>query len=346
MIKKFLKSKDTLIFSIVVIILVAAPFNLSDFRMNLLGKFICYAIVAIGIDLIWGYTGILSLGQGVFFGLGAYCMAMYLKLNSSNGKLPDFMDWSGLTKLPEFWKPFNSPVFAIIMAILVPVAIAFLLGYFTFRNRITGVYFSILSQALSIIFGVIFVGQQSVTGGSNGITNFDKIFGFSLKSPSVKAGLYYISLAFLIFTFIVCKLIAKGRLGRILIAIRDGENKLRFEGYNPTTYKVFVYCLSAAFAGIAGALFVGQVGIITPDEMGIVASIEMVIWVAVGGRGTIVGAVIGTLIMNIIKTGVSENFPSVWSYFLGAIFIIVVVFLPGGIMGIFKNIFRFRKEAA
>lgn len=337
MINKFLRKNDVAIFAVIVFILIVAPFNLSIFRMNLLGQFICYCIVAIGIDLIWGYTGILSLGQGVFFGLGAYCMAMYLKLNSTKGSLPDFMDWSGVKELPWFWKPFNSAPFAFVMVIAVPVFIAFLLGYFTFKNKIKGVYFSILSQALSIVFGVLFVGEQQVTGGSNGITNFNKVFNFSLANPTVKAGLYYISLVFLILIYIISKFIVKGRLGRILIAIRDGENRLRFLGYNPTVYKVFIYCISAAFAGIAGALFVMQVGIITPDEMGITASIEMVIWVAIGGRGTIIGAVIGALIMNIIKTGVSENFPSVWSYFIGIVFVIVVVFLPNGIMGMIKN---------
>lgn len=336
MIKK-LKFNDKIVFTILTIILALAPLFLSDFRMNLLGEFICFAIVAAGLDLIWGYTGILSLGHGVFFGLGAYCMAMFLKLESSKGKLPDFMAWSGMGKLPLIWAPFKNPVFALCMVVIVPVFIAFLLGYFTFRNRIKGVYFSIFSQALSIIFGVLFVGQQAFTGGTNGITNFKVIFGFSLKEYSTKLALYYISLAVLVLVFIITKLIVSSRTGKVLVAIRDGENRIRYGGYNPTTYKVFVYCVSAAIAGIAGALFVPQIGIITPDQMGIVPSIEMVIWVAVGGRGTIIGAIIGALIMNLAKESVSEHFPEIWMYFLGLAFVIVVVFLPNGITGLFKR---------
>ncbi|MEQ8155013.1 MAG: urea ABC transporter permease subunit UrtC [Clostridiaceae bacterium] len=343
MIKKF-NFNEKVLFSVITVILVLAPLVLSDFRTNLLGKFICFAIVAIGLDLIWGYTGILSLGHGVFFGIGAYCMAMYLKLQSSGSKVPDFMAWSGVGKLPLFWVPFKNPVFALAMVVIAPAAIAFILGLFTFRNRIKGVYFSILSQALSIIFVVLFVGQQAFTGGTNGITNFEKIFGLPITDQKVIYILYYISLIILVGVFILCRFIVKGRMGKILVAIRDGENRVRFAGYNPTSYKVFVYCLSAAIAGIAGALFVPQVGIITPSEMGIVPSIEMVIWVAIGGRGSIIGAVIGALLMNIVKTGVSENFPEVWSYFLGITFVIVVVFLPKGVMGMFSRLNK--KEAS
>lgn len=335
--KNKFKINDRIVFSILIIILALAPLVLSSFRLNLLGEFICFAIVAVGIDLIWGYTGILSLGHGVFFGLGAYCMAMYLKLESSKGKVPDFMSWSGVEKLPLLWAPFKNPIFALAMVVLVPVFIAFLLGYFTFRNRIKGVYFSIFSQALSIIFGVLFVGQQAFTGGTNGITNLKVIFGYSLRSNNVKMVLYYISLAVLVLVFVLCKLIVKGRTGKVLVAIRDGENRVRYGGYNPTSYKVFVYCVSAAIAGIAGALFVPQIGIITPDQMGIVPSIEMVIWVAIGGRGTVIGAVIGALIMSIAKEAVSESFPEIWLYFLGISFVVVVVFLPNGIVGLFKK---------
>lgn len=336
MMRKF-KSNEEKIFVVLTIILALAPLILSDFRVNLLGKFICFAIVAIGLDLIWGYTGILSLGHGVFFGVGAYCMAMYLKLQSTGGKIPDFMSWSGVEKLPFIWEGFKNPIFALAMVVIMPMFIALLLGLFTFRNRIKGVYFSILSQALSIIFVVLFIGQQAFTGGSNGITNFDNIFGFSIMDNNVKIMLYYVSLIALIAIYALCRFIVKSRVGRVLIAIRDGENRIRFAGYNPTRYKVFVYCLSAAIAGVAGALFVPQVGIITPSEMGIVPSIEMVIWVAIGGRGTIVGAVIGALFMNVVKTGVSENFPEIWSYFLGISFVIVVVFLPNGIMKLFSK---------
>ncbi|HOQ00769.1 MAG TPA: urea ABC transporter permease subunit UrtC [Acetivibrio clariflavus] len=326
------------------VLLAIAPLFLSNFRTNLLGKFIAFAVLALGIDLIWGYTGILSLGHGVFFGLGAYCMAMYLKLEASNGKPPDFMSWSGQEVLPWFWKPFAYAPVAIVLAILVPVMLALIIGYLTFKNRIRGVYFSILTQALSIIFVVLFVGQQAFTGGTNGITNFKTIFGFPLSSSYTKVSLYYVTLVFLILTFLFCKWIVQSRLGKVLIAIRDGENRARFSGYNPAIYKTFVYCISAGLAGLAGALYVPQVGIISPAEMGIVPSVEMVIWVAIGGRGTLVGAVIGAILVNSMKSLISENFPDVWSYFIGIIFIAVVIFMPYGLVGLSKQIKRKIRE--
>ena len=335
--KQHLREKNITIF-IIFIILCLAPLFLSDFRINLLGKFVAYAILALGIDLIWGYTGILSLGQGVFFGVGAYCTAMYLKLESSGSKLPDFMSWSGQETLPWFWKPFSSAPFAIAMAVVLPAALALVIGYLTFKNRIRGVYFSILTQALSIIFVVLFVGQQAFTGGTNGITNFKTIFGFSLSAVSTKMGLYYVSVLMLLAAYLFCKFITNRRIGKVLVAIRDGENRARFSGYNPAVYKVFVYCISAGLAGLAGAIFVPQVGIISPAEMGIVPSIEMVIWVAIGGRGTLIGAIIGAILVNSLKSGVSESFPDIWSYFIGIAFIAVVIFMPSGLVGIFNQI--------
>jgi urea ABC transporter, permease protein UrtC len=330
--------KKNITIIIVMILLCIAPIFLSDFRTNLLGKFTAYAIVALGIDLIWGYTGILSLGHGVYFGLGAYCMAMYLKLEADGGKLPDFMSWSGRESLPWFWKPFGIAPFAILMAVLIPTVIAFIIGYLTFKNRIRGVYFSILTQALSIIFVVLFVGQQDLTGGTNGITNFKSIFHFSLSKSSTKLWLYYISVILLLAAYMFCRFIINRRAGRVLIAIRDGENRARFSGYNPAAYKVFVYCVSAALAGLAGAIYVPQVGIISPAEMGIVPSIEMVIWVAIGGRGSLSGAIIGAILVNLLKSGVSEQFPAVWSYFIGIAFVVVVIFMPSGLVGAFNKI--------
>jgi urea transport system permease protein len=335
---------NNLTVTVVFILLAIAPLFLSDFRTNLLGKFIAFAILALGIDLIWGYTGILSLGHGVFFGLGAYCMAMYLKLEASGGKLPDFMSWSGQKSLPWFWKPFAYAPLAIILSILVPVILALIIGYLTFKNRIKGVYFSILTQALSIIFVVLFVGQQAFTGGTNGITNFKTIFGFSVSASSTKATLYYISLGVLVLVFIFSTWLIKKRLGKVLIAIRDGENRARFSGYDPAVYKTFVYCISAGLAGLAGALFVPQVGIISPAEMGIVPSVEMVIWVAIGGRGTLVGAIIGAVLVNSLKSAVSESFPAAWSYFIGIMFIAVVIFMPYGLMGLSRQIKRKLEE--
>ncbi|MNH93578.1 leucine/isoleucine/valine transporter permease subunit [compost metagenome] len=318
-------------------LLALAPLLLSDFRLSLLGKFLTYAILAIGIDLIWGFTGILSLGHGVYFGLGAYCMAMHLKLVASKGQLPDFMSWSGVDKLPWFWLPFHSPIIALLMALIVPMAVAFILGYFTFRNRIRGTFFSILSQALVIITVTLFVGQQGYTGGTNGLTNFNSFLGIPLNDPSTKLLLYYLTLFMLITVLVLCSFLVASRMGKILTAIRDGENRVRFIGYNPVLFKVFIYCLSAALAGLAGVLFVLQEGIVSPAQMGIVPSIEMVLWVAIGGRGTLGGAILGALVTNTAKTSFSEAYPELWPILLGALFIIVVLFLPKGIIGMITH---------
>ncbi len=322
---------------IVFTFLLIAPLFLSDFRTNMLGKYMCFALVAIGIDMIWGYTGILSLGHGVYFGLGAYCMAMYLKLQASGNGLPDFMTWSGVTELPAFWAPFGNGFLAMLMVVLVPATLAVLIGYLTFLNRIKGVYFSILSQALAAAMATLLIGMQQYLGGSNGLTGFTVIFGKSIQAPETKMMLYYITAGALILGFVVCNMIVNRRVGKVLVAIRDAENRARFTGYNPATYKVFVYCLSAVLAGIAGALYVTQVGIISPTDVNIAPSIEMVIWVAIGGRATLIGPVIGALVTNTAKSLVSENFPEVWSYFIGFMFIFVVLFLPNGLVSL-KNI--------
>lgn len=331
--KKKLDGK-TIIVLLIFLFLLTAPAYLPMFRISLLSKFMCFAIVAIGLDMIWGYTGILSLGHGVYFGLGAYCMAMYLKLQAVDGGIPDFMSWSGVTELPAFWKPFANPAFAFAAVVIVPIIVAVIIGYLTFLNRIKGVYFSILSQALALILSVLLVGMQSYTGGSNGLTNFKTIFGADLNSNLTKFILFYVTLSILLIVFLICKFLINRPVGKVLIAIRDGENRARFTGYDPARYKVFVYALSAAISGIAGALFVTQVGIITPTEVGITFSVEMIIWVAIGGKGTLVGAIIGALSISGLKTIASENFPEIWSYFLGLIFVIVILWLPGGILSI------------
>lgn len=323
--------------------LFSAPLYLSDFRLNLLAKFLAFAIVALGLDLIWGYTGILSLGHGIFFGLGAYAMAMYLKLEASGGKLPDFMGWSGLSELPIFWKPFENFGFALLMGILIPAALALFLGYFTFRNRIRGVYFTILTQALVIITTTLLVGQQAYTGGTNGVTGFGKILGEPIASPDTKRMLYWVTAAVLVAVFILCRYVVKSRFGKVLRAIRDGENRVRFIGYNPAVYQMVVFTMSAAIAGIAGMLFVLHVGIISPSMMGIVPSIEMVLWVAIGGRGTLIGAALGAVLMNWAKSEFSTTYPQGWTYFLGGVFILVVVFLPNGVAGLAAKL-KFRKK--
>ncbi|PZD94862.1 urea ABC transporter permease subunit UrtC [Paenibacillus sambharensis] len=326
--------------------LFCAPLYLNDFRLNLLAKFLAFAIVALGLDLIWGYTGILSLGHGVFFGLGAYAMAMYLKLEASGGRLPDFMEWSGLASLPLFWKPFESFGFAVAAGLLIPALLALFLGYFTFRNRIKGVYFTILTQALVIITTTLFIGQQALTGGTNGLTGFSTLFGTPLAGEGMKHTLYYVTAVLLIAAFVLCRFIVKSRFGKVLRAVRDGENRARFIGYNPAVYQMVVFSISGALAGLAGMLFVLHVGIISPSMMGIVPSIEMVLWVAIGGRGTLVGAALGAILMNAAKSVFSENYPDAWLFFLGLLFVIVVVFLPKGLVGLFSRItFRKREES-
>lgn len=329
--------KKNIAFVVLVLIVSLLPLFLSPFRVSLVGKFITYAIVALSIDLIWGYTGILSLGHGVFFGLGGYGMGMYLKLVASHGRLPDFMSWSGRTTLPWFWEFYKTAPEAILMIILVPSILAFVLGLLTFLNRIKGVYFSILSQALALVFVTLFIGLQPYTGGTNGITEFSTLFGLPISGIKAKYMWYYVALTFLVITYIIFSSIMRTKCGRVLVAIRDGENRARFSGYQTASYKTFVYVLSALFTGIAGALFVPFSGIISPSEMSISNSIDMAIWVAVGGRGTLIGAAVGAFVVNITKTLISESFPEIWSYFIGAIFVIVVLFLPRGLTGVFTD---------
>ena len=323
--------------AIMLAVLLAAPTALSDFRIALLGKFLTFAMLALSLNLIWGYAGMLSLGHGVFFGLGGYAMAMYLKLESAGGKLPDFMFWSGLTELPFFWAPFKYAWFAIPMTFVVPAALAGALGYLVFRSRITGVYFALITQALALIVSILFIGQQAYTGGTNGITNYTTIFGYALNAPSMQLILYYASVAALTVAYLLCWWLISSRLGRLLVAMRDDENRVRFSGYDPAALKTLVFSLSAGIAGVAGALFTPQVGIISPTMMGIVPSIEIAIWVAVGGRGALLGAVIGAVVVNGAKSGLSESFPAVWQYFLGLLFIGAVLLFPSGIMGLLRG---------
>ncbi len=320
-----------------VVFLIILPQALSGFQLNLLGRFLTYAIVAIGLDLIWGYAGMLSLGQGLFFGLGAYCFAMYLKLEQSGAALPEFMQLYGVTELPVFWQPFHSPIFALCAAILVPMLLAALIGYMVFRSRIQDVYFSIITQALTSIVGLLLVGQQQLINGTNGLTDLDTIFGFKLREASTQSGLYTLTAVILGVVFIGSRLLIESRFGKLLIALRDDENRVRFAGYNPVTLKVLVFALSAGLAGLAGALFVPQVGIISPAALGIVPSIEIVIWVAVGGRGTLIGAVIGALLVNLGKSSISSAYPDVWQFIMGALFVGVVLLFPTGITGFVRT---------
>lgn len=319
---------------VAVALLLVAPAVLSDFRLSLLAKFLCFAIIAIGIGLAWGQGGMLVLGQGLFFGLGGYCMGMYMKLSEAGpGQLPDFMTWSGVESLPALWEPFRHAWFAIPAAILLPMAIAAILGAAIFRQRVRGAYFAILSQALAAAFVIVLIGNQGLTGGTNGLTNFQTFFGLSLSSAADKRILYFFVVIALLLVFLATRELVIGRYGRLLIAVRDDEDRVRFLGYDPTRVKLIAYVLAAGMAGLAGALFVPVAGIVSPALLGIIPSIEMVIWVALGGRTALAWAAAGAVIVNWAKSSISEQFPSGWLYLQGLLFIIVIALLPKGIGG-------------
>jgi urea transport system permease protein len=319
--------------AIALILILVMPALLSGFRLTLLGRFLALAIAALGIDLIWGYTGMLSLGHGVFFALGGYALAMYLKLQLPTGQLPEFMSLYGVTELPWFWKPFYSFPFAIAAVILIPALLAALLGYLVFRNRIRGVYFSILTQAATIVFFNFFNGQQKLINGTNGLTDFKTLFGATVNSPQTQLVFYILTVLLLAAAYALCRWLTSGRFGRLLVAIRDDESRVRFSGYNPTGFKVLVFAISAGLAGVAGALFTVQTGIISPRAMDIAFSIEMVIWVAVGGRASLIGAILGALLVNFARSFLSEKYFDTWLFFQGALFLFVVTLLPDGLVG-------------
>lgn len=325
-----------------VTLLLIAPSVLSDFRLSLLAKFLCFAIIAVGIGLAWGQGGMLVLGQGLFFGLGGYAMGMHMKIvDAGPGNLPDILTYSGrYESLPALWKPFSSAWFAVPMAILLPMALAALLGAAIFRQRIRGAYFAILSQALAGAFVIVIVGNLSLTGGTNGLTNFQSFFGLSVIDAGDQRILYFIVAVVLLLVFLMTRALVLGRYGRLLIASRDDEDRVRFLGYDPARIKLVAYVLAAGMAGLAGALFVPVVGIISPALLGIVPSIEMVIWVALGGRLAIAWAAAGAVIVNWAKSSISEQFPSTWLYLQGLLFVLVILFLPKGIAGLVENVRR------
>ena len=332
--------------AIAIILLLVMPLLLTGFRLGLLGRFLALAIVALGIDLIWGFTGLLSLGHGIFFALGGYAFAMYLQLNSLEpGQLPEFFGLYGVTELPWFWQPFYSFPFTLIALVLIPGLVAGLLGYLVFRNRIRGVYFSILTQAALVVFYNFFNGQQKLINGTNGLkTDITVFMGQQVGSSSMQFFFYGLTVAALVVVYVICRWLTSGRFGRLLMAIRDDENRVRFTGYDPTAFKVLVFAVSGGIAGIAGALYTVQSGIISPQVMEIAFSIEMVIWVAVGGRATLVGAVLGAVLVNMARSLLSERFPDVWLFFQGALFLIVVTALPDGIIGWLRRQFGYRVQ--
>jgi urea transport system permease protein len=344
---RFLNRTEALgILALVVLLIVILPLSLDVFRLNLVAKYLTYAFVAIGLVLCWGFGGILSLGQGVFFGLGGYCMAMYLKLEASSVAntriqstpgIPDFMDWNQITQLPFFWQPFHSLTFTILAILIVPALFAFLIGAAMFKRRVGGVYFAIITQAVAAILTILIVGQQGYTGGINGITDLRTLKGWDIRPDHAKFVLYFFEVACLFGCIFLAQFVRHSKLGRILVAMRDKEDRVRFSGYSVANFKIFAFTLAAMFAAIGGAMFTLQVGFMSPSFVGIVPSIDMVIFTAVGGRLSIFGAVYGTLLVNLAKTALSESFPQLWLFGLGALFIAVVLAFPNGLAGIWRD---------
>lgn len=320
--------------------------HISSYAVGLIGKFICYALAALALDLVWGYAGILSLGHGLFFALGGYAHGMYLMRagKPSPDMLPDFMTFLSWKSFPWFWSFTEHFWYAMLLVVLVPGVLAFLFGYFAFRSRIKGVYFSIITQALTFAAMLLFFRNETGFGGNNGFTDFKNILGFDITAPKTRAVLYWVSLGALLLALVLSRAITQSRLGRVLTAIRDAESRVRFIGYEPLGFKLFIWTFSAVLCAIAGALYVPQVGIINPGEMSTENSIEMVIWVATGGRGTLIGPIIGAGSINGLKTWFTSVFPEFWLYALGLIFVLVTLFLPQGLVGLARRLFN-TKEA-
>ncbi len=316
---------------------------LSDTTLNLWGRYFCFAIAALGIDLIWGYTGILSLCQAFFFCLGGYAIGMHMLLKTGTqgvygSALPDFMVWNRVEQLPLFWEPFHTFTFAFILSLMIPAIIALIFGFLAFRSRLQGVYFAIITQALALGVWLIFLRNETMLGGTNGLTDFKTLLGFELADPASKRGLYIVAFVTLFVSYFLCRFMVKSKLGRVLIAVRDSEHRLRFIGYRVMSYKVFVFVMASMLGALGGVLYVPQTGIITPGRMDVQASIEMVIWVAVGGRGTLIGPIIGAVLVNLLYSFLTGAFPGTWLYFLGFLFIGVVLFFPDGLIGLRSKI--------
>jgi urea transport system permease protein len=324
-------------------------FHLSTFTVTILGKYLCFALLAIALDLVWGYCGILSLGHSAFFALGGYAMGMYLMRQIGdrgvygNADLPDFMVFLNWSELPWYWYGFDMFWFAMLMALVVPGLLAYVFGWLAFRSRVTGVYLSIITQALTFALLLAFFRNEMGFGGNNGLTDFKDILGFNLQSDTTRISLFVISAAVLFIAYVLSRYIVQSKLGRVVIAIRDAESRTRFIGYKVENYKLWIFVFSAVLAGIAGALYVPQVGIINPGEFSPLNSIELVVWVAIGGRGTLYGAVLGAFIVNYAKTYFTGALPEFWLFALGTIFIVVTIFLQKGVVGMFEN-YKARKQ--
>jgi urea transport system permease protein len=328
------------------IIFLVLPLSLDLFRLGLIGKYLTYAFVAVSLVMLWGYGGILSLGQGIFFGLGGYCMAMFLKLEASDPistkiqttpGIPDFMDWNQITELPWLWVPFQSLTLTLLLVLIVPTLFAYIIGFAMFKRRVGGVYFAIITQAIALILTILIVGQQGYTGGVNGITDLKTMLGWDIRSDSAKYILYYVNGLLLIGTILVGRYIITSKFGMLLLAMRDKEERVRFSGYDVSNFKIFIFCFAALISAIGGAMFTLQVGFMSPSFIGIVPSIEMVIFAAVGGRMSLIGAIYGALLVNFGRTMFSESYPELWLFLMGGLFIAVVMFFPNGIAGLYTK---------
>ncbi|MFS2203287.1 urea ABC transporter permease subunit UrtC [Variovorax sp. Varisp36] len=334
---------------LVLLLAVVLPLSLDIFRLNLVGKYLTYAFVAVGLVMVWGYGGVLSLGQGVFFGIGGYAMAMFLKLEASDPVstkiqttpgIPDFMDWNQITELPTLWLPFKSLPLSLALVVLAPMALAWLISFAMFKRRVGGVYFAIITQAVALICTVLIIGQQGYTGGVNGMTDLKTMLGWDTRTDGAKYVLYYVCVGLLVASIMLCRWVQTSKLGTLLLAMRDKEDRVRFSGYDVSNFKVFIFCLAAALSGIGGAMFALQVGFMSPSFVGIVPSIEMVIFCAVGGRMSLVGAVYGALLVNAGKTLFSESFPDLWLFLMAALFIGVTMAFPMGLAGLWEEKIR------
>jgi urea transport system permease protein len=334
---------------LVLLLAVVLPLSLDIFRLNLVGKYLTYAFVAVGLVMVWGYGGVLSLGQGVFFGIGGYAMAMFLKLEASDPittkiqstpGIPDFMDWNQITELPALWLPFKSLPLSLALVVLAPMALAWLVSFAMFKRRVGGVYFAIITQAVALICTVLIIGQQGYTGGVNGMTDLKTMLGWDTRTDGAKYVLYYVCVGLLVASILLCRFIQTSKLGTLLLAMRDKEDRVRFSGYDVSNFKVFIFCLAAGLSGIGGAMFALQVGFMSPSFVGIVPSIEMVIFCAVGGRMSLVGAVYGALLVNAGKTLFSESFPDLWLFLMAGLFIGVTMAFPMGLAGLWDEKIR------
>jgi urea transport system permease protein len=334
---------------LVLLLAVVLPLSLDIFRLNLVGKYLTYAFVAVGLVMVWGYGGVLSLGQGVFFGIGGYAMAMFLKLEASDPittkiqstpGIPDFMDWNQITELPMLWLPFKSLPLSLALVVLAPMALAWLVSFAMFKRRVGGVYFAIITQAVALICTVLIIGQQGYTGGVNGMTDLKTMLGWDTRTDGAKYILYYVCVGLLVASIVLCRWIQTSKLGTLLLAMRDKEDRVRFSGYDVSNFKVFIFCLAAGLSGIGGAMFALQVGFMSPSFVGIVPSIEMVIFCAVGGRMSLVGAVYGSLLVNAGKTLFSESFPDLWLFLMAGLFIGVTMAFPMGLAGLWDEKIR------